>query len=310
MQYKSGVFCSIMLLLTSLSGTASAQPGCDRACLTGIMDSYLNGLLNNSAANIPLAANVKITDNNSVKSIGETFWDSAASINYRFDIANPVLGDAAVEAVIGNSDGSLTMLMVRLKVLDRAITELEVIHANQGDADGLWGPEQLRDTVSFELQMSPREQDSYYRLIAAAESYWRAFQTNGSDDYHPADLLPDSRRFENGLQTTGLVRNGAFVETAAGFHQGRFSERNLWDRRYPVVDQEKGVVLSIVRFGLKEGRQSLITATSSSRLVGEFFAVQKGYISEVHAVLFNLPEDVPSAWPADYGPPRGGWPQE
>jgi hypothetical protein len=296
-----------LLLLAALSNPATAQQACDRTCLTGHMDNYLNGLLANSTAGIALARDVKITSNNTLGSLADTFWESADTVNYRFDIANPVLGDIASESVIGNTDGTLTMLMVRLKVLDQAITEVEIIRANKGDADGLWGPEQLKDTVSFSLSISPAEQDSYYRLIAAAESYWRAFQTNGSDDYHPADLLPDSRRFENGLQTTGLVRNGAFVETATGFHQGRFSERNLWDRRYPVVDMEKGVVLSIVRFGLKEGRQSLITATASSRIVGEFFAVQKGYISEVHAVLFNLPEDVPSSWKADFGPPRGGW---
>jgi hypothetical protein len=34
-----------------------------------------------------------------------------------------------------------------------------------------------------------------------------------------------------------------------GFDEGRFLGRNIWDRRYPVVDEERGVVLSIVRFG-------------------------------------------------------------
>jgi hypothetical protein len=47
--------------------------------------------------------------------------------------------------------------------------------------------------VSPSSQLSIREadQDSYYGLIAAAESYWRAFQTNGTKEYHPAALLPD-----------------------------------------------------------------------------------------------------------------------
>ncbi len=37
---------------------------------------------------------------------------------------------------------------------------------------------------------------------------------------------------------------------------GAFLGRNLWDRRYPVVDAERGIVLSIVRFGLKDGSKS------------------------------------------------------
>lgn len=91
------------------------------------------------------------------------------------------------------------------------------------------------------------------------------------------------------------------------FDSGNFIGRNLWDRRYPVVDEERGIVLSIVRFGLKDGREAVNPITSNDRLVGEFFQVKNGMIQEVHAVLFNLPDEIPSVWEADYGPPRGGW---
>jgi hypothetical protein len=125
-------------------------------------------------------------------------------------------------------------------------------------------------------------------------------------DYHPADLLPDSERFENGLQTTGVIRDGQYAFTAAGFDAGRFIGRNLWDRRYPVVDEERGIVLSMVRFGLKDGMESQSASTSNSRIVGEFFAMKRGLIQEVHAVLFNVPESLPTVWPGEYSPPRGG----
>ena len=157
--------------------------------------------------------------------------------------------------MIRNADGSKTMHMVRLKVLNGAITEIETIRANQGEADRLWDPDRLT-AVSPDLTQSIREaeRDSYYDLIAAAEGYWRAFQTNGTPDYRPARLLPDARRYENGLQTTGLVRNGEYQSAQRGFDEGRFLNRNIWDRRYPVVDEERGIVLSIVRFGIKARR--------------------------------------------------------
>jgi hypothetical protein len=103
-----------------------------------------------------------------------------------------------------------------------------------------------------------------------------------------------------------MVRNGAFVSAAEGFDKGRFIGRNLWDRRYPVVDTERGIVLSIVRFGLKDGAKSQSTATTNDRLVAEFFAVKSGMIQEVHAVLFNLPDAQPTGWEPWYGPGRGG----
>jgi hypothetical protein len=211
--------------------------------------------------------------------------------------------------VIRNADGTKTMHAVRLKVVNGAITEIETVKANEGDADRLWGPDQLT-SVSADLTQSIREpeRDSYYALIAAAEGYWRAFQTNGWPAYHPASLLPDARRYENGLQTTGLVRNGEYQSAQRGFDEGRFRDRNLWDRRYPVVDEERGIVLSIVRFGIKAGMTSQSAVTANDRLVAEFFAVKRGYIQEIQAVLVNRPDSKPTGWPRDTGPGPGGTP--
>ena len=208
--------------------------------------------------------------------------------------------------MIRNTDGAKTMFMLRLKVQNGAITEIETIKANQGDADRLWDPDRLTE-VSPYLRQSIREaeRDSYYDLIGAAESYWRAFQTNGTPNYHRARLLADSRRFENGVQTTGLVRDGRFNDTARGFDEGRFVGRNIWDRRYPVVDEERGVVLSIVRFGLKGGAKSQSAATTNDRLVAEFFADEVRLHSGNSGGAVQPARAKPTGWPAWYGPGAG-----
>ncbi len=231
---------------------ALAQPTCDRACLTGFVDSYFKALIANDAKALPQAGKARITENGAEKPLASTFWDGAAKTVYRFDAVNTRRGDTGTEAVLRNADGTKTFYMLRLKVQGGAITEIETIKANKGDADGLWDDNWLKDvSAALKLTIREAERDSYYDLIAAAESYWRAFQTNGTQAYHRARLLPDSVRFENGLQTTGTLRDGVFNDTAKGFDEGRFMGRNIWDRRYPVVDEERGIVLSIVRFGLQ-----------------------------------------------------------
>jgi hypothetical protein len=284
---------------------AVAQTACDRACLVGHANAYFAALVANDARALPQAARARITENGAEKKLAETFWPEAEGLGSRFDIVNARRGDTGTEAVVLNADGSKTMFMLRLKVVGGAITEIETIKANQGDADRLWDPDHL-GTPSAELERSIRvsERESYYDLIGTAEGYWRAFQTNGTPAYHPARLAPDSRRYENGLQTTGLVRDGQFNSTARGFDEGRFLGRNIWDRRYPVVDEERGVVLSIVRFGLKGGARSQSAATTNDRLVAEFFSIKNGYIQEIQAVLFNLPDAKPTGWPPDDGPGR------
>ena len=256
------VFVALAALFGVAQAQAQAAAACDRACLTGFVDAYFAALLANDASKLPQAAKARITENSLEKKLADTFWASAEATVYRFDAVNTRRGDTGTQTVIRNADGTKTMHMVRLKVQNGAITEIETIKANQGEADRLWGPDQLTE-VSPYLQQSIREadRDSYYDLIGAAESYWRAFQTNGTPNYRKARLLPDSNRFENGLQTTGLVRDGRFNDTSRGFDEGRFIGRNIWDRRYPVVDEERGIVLSIVRFGLKGGAQSQSVAT-------------------------------------------------
>jgi hypothetical protein len=295
--------CTLLLA----SATTQAADACDRACLTGHVDAYFKALKAHDARVLPQAAKARITENGSETALAATFWDSASEVAYRFDVVNVRRGDTGTQTVIRNADGTKTMHMVRLKVQNGAITEIETIKCNQGEADRLWDPDRIlkEPPANFQLSIREPERDSYYDLIGAAESYWRAFQTNGTPNYRRARLLPDSRRFENGVQTTGVVRDGVFNDTSKGFDEGRFIGRNIWDRRYPVVDEERGVVLSIVRFGLKGGAKSQSVATSNDRLVAEFFAVRHGYIEEIQAVLFNLPDAKPTGWPAGYGPGRG-----
>jgi hypothetical protein len=294
------------LLVAPAVFAQQAPAPCDRACLTGVVDTYFTALKTHNAQALPQAAKARITENGSEKKLADTLWAGAQDVVYRFDIVNTRRGDTATEAVVRNGDGSKTMLMVRLRVQAGQITEIETIKTNKGEADRLWDPDRLT-SVSPNLLLSIREpsRDSYYDLMGAAESYWRAFQTNGTPNYHRARILPNTLRFENGVQTTGTVRDGKFNDTARGFDEGAFLGRNIWDRRYPVVDEERGIVLSIVRFGLKAGAKSQSVATSNDRLVGEFFAVQNGQISEVHAVLFNLPDAKPTGWSGWYGPDRG-----
>ena len=85
-----------------------------------------------------------MTINGRTVPLAQAFWDGAERTVYRFDIVNERLGDTATEAVVLNADGSKTMYMVRLKVLDGKITEVETIKANKGEADRLWDPDSLK----------------------------------------------------------------------------------------------------------------------------------------------------------------------
>src|SRR5262245_61703567 len=74
------------------SAAPSPSAGCDRACLTAIVDAYYAALIANDARKLPQASHARITQNGSEKKLADTFWDSADSIAFRFDIANTKRG--------------------------------------------------------------------------------------------------------------------------------------------------------------------------------------------------------------------------
>lgn len=288
-----------------------AASACDRACLTGFIDAYYAALLANDPRTLPQAAAARITLNGTQTALANAFWPAARTVRWRFDAVNEQLGDTGTQVVVVNDDGSETMEIVRLKVVRGAIAEMEILRCSKGCSGAQWwGPEQLDKEPSafLKLPIPPSERDSYYGLAAVADGYFRAFQTNGSPDYHPADLLPDTRRFENGVNFTGLVRNGVYTTAASGFEAGRFIGRNLWDRRYAVIDEERGIVLTLLRFGKVDGAQNAASVASIDRLVGEFFTVKSGKIQEIQAVMLDRSDAEPMGWDTPwFGPGRGGW---
>jgi len=304
---------AMLTLLAATTATAQTQRdathACDRACLTRVIDAYVAGLIANDPARVPFAPGAKLTLNDDVVAAGKLFWDQAATVQARIDIANPRWGDTGTQTVINNADGSQYIYVFRLKVKDARILEAEAMLIRNVEEGGLLDMKTLQKAnPNFNVKLRPAEQDSYYDLVAAAEGYWRAFNTNGTPEYRPAPFWPNVQRLENGYKTTDVAfQNNPPASAAEQFDTGFHAGRNIWDLRYPVVDEEYGVVMSFARFGLKAGVTPNRPAQAATRLVAEYFAIRKGQIWDIQAAMVNRDEKLPSAWTPDYGPTRGGW---
>ena len=68
---------ALAALAAGATATAQAQTSCDRACLTGYVDSYLTALFANDASKLRQAARARITDNGADKKLADTFWPGA-----------------------------------------------------------------------------------------------------------------------------------------------------------------------------------------------------------------------------------------
>jgi hypothetical protein len=294
----AGVGASLSLWACAALGAADGTK-CDRACLKGFVDRYFDALAKHDPRGLAVTPTVKFTENGAQLKLGEGFWKAAGTTTYRMEIYDPEHGDAAAQAVVREND-DLVMFMLRLKVAAQKISEVETIVARKGVSSGeIWAPQTLKEpSANFTLSIRPAEQSSRFELMAAADAYWRAFETNGTPDYHPAPFLPDANRFENGLQTTNRkLKDWGPYTAAEQFDRGLFQGRRIYDRRYPVVDVERGVALSIVRFGYKEGvKLPNMSTANQSPLVAEFFCIHAGKIQEIQVVMTTMPTTAPTGW--------------
>jgi hypothetical protein len=175
----------------------------------------------------------------------------------------------------------------------------------------LWAePDQVAPVSRYWTRsLRPSERNNRFELIAAAEAYWRANETQGTPDYVRAPLLPDTVRYENGRQLTLTAGGPPGSYTAMEqMDRGILQHFVIADRRYPVVDEETGCVLCLARLGdptlNPPGPWLDGVPPSPAAFVSEMFAVVQGKIVEIDAIFTGTKEQLPTPWPVGFVPTR------
>jgi hypothetical protein len=290
----------VVPLVIALSSLAHAAATCDRPCLKGFVDDYLAALEKHDPTHLPLAPHVRFTENSATIKLGDGLWKTAGQTTYRLYLLDPDSGGAALQSVI-KENGALSSFLLRLKIADKKITEIETILTRKNESN-VFAPEKLTAPDPLWAQVvPPAGRATREQLIAAANAYFDAIETQ-SGNYKPAPFASDCNRVENGGQTTNVPGpNGrAPMGCAEQFDKKIFTwipEVN--DRRFPVVDPEHGVVLAIVMFGEPGGQP--IPGSDKKRkreatLLAEAFKVTGGKIHRINAVMINRPYHSPTGW--------------
>jgi len=96
---------------------ASAIKACDRACLVGVLDGYLDALFKKDPrAAPPLSVDVRMTENTGRMEVGEgVLWRSKTEpTSFKITVADPVTGEVAFQGRL-KVQGRDTLAAIRLK---------------------------------------------------------------------------------------------------------------------------------------------------------------------------------------------------
>src|SRR5262245_62785600 len=127
---------SFVLLLVLCAGLAAsdrqarAQGGCDRSCLEGIAEQYLDALVAKDPKKLPLAGTVKYTENGQRLQLGDGFWNSVTGRGtYKLHVTDVTLGQVATFTTMREA-GTPVIIALRLKVDNRRLSEIETLIAH------------------------------------------------------------------------------------------------------------------------------------------------------------------------------------
>jgi len=297
---------ALATMLSAVLMSAMALPAqaatCDIKCLRNITDVYLEALVKHDASRIPLAKNVKFTENGQPLTLTQGLWQGASSIGaYREYFADASTGNALFIGVVDES-GAPAILAARLKVVDARVTEIETVVARKG-SHPLFTPELLKEADPlFAAPMAKERRVPRERMIAIANAYFDGIEQNSSKNI-PA--VPNCDRYENGTKTTFRTpTSGNCAKSADNLSY----IKAVKDRRYFIVDENTGVVACNIVFDIPGGDAMPAQATGSEAqlqttlrkprmlLLTEIFKIEDGQLVRIQAVMHNLPHGSGSGW--------------
>lgn len=193
------------------------------------------------------------------------------------------------------------ILGLRLKIENHKISEMEVI-ALRKTSSVFSEPQNLVDKPIFHQSLAPSERRPRAELIRVANSYFEGME-GGTDENTPFDK--DCQRIENGMITSNdptskseITRMSCGAQFATGFTK---VITRVQERRFPVVDEERGMVLAILRFD-HSGKNKTITWNDGTEhkvnppfdqpysfFIAELFKIVDGEINRIEALVTPVP---------------------
>jgi hypothetical protein len=273
--------------------TPAPAPGCDRECLRSMITASFYSLVKHDTSNLPLSDKVRVTEDAVEKPLEKVGLVKTVTRlrGYRQDFLDERAGMATAGAIV-EEVGAPVLLVVRLKVVDQKITEMELV-ATRSRADGLIFNIDGLSAPSEVMNYAPRKEQLASRddALKAALHYPEGLNAAKTFADVKAPFTPNAYRYEN-----GQIMAGPDCKFAPGCQNISTQSLAIFNRlgkvttRVVGVDERMGIVLLRLNWGVREPTGDQLTAF-------EAFKVYDGQIHAVEAFIRILPLELA----------KGGW---
>jgi hypothetical protein len=296
------MLAAMLCIVLAVSGpnVLKAEPtlqasSCDRECLRGFMTKYLDALIAHKPGDVAVSDKVRFTENTVDTKLGEGIWKTASNLTpYRQDIIDVRQGVIGTHAVIEEGKNTV-LLLVRLKVVNKKITEIETQVTRMEPGGKFSNPTELKATREAMNVIPPKAKlNSREDVIKIGLKYPEGLKL-GSFVKADAPFSPDAYRIENGYVMAG---KGCMMRPACENIKTQ-PIPTLFEitSRVAAVDEELGIVWIRMDFG-KNSMGVGPEADKQSLIVWEAFKVYDGQMHAVEAFMLAMPRGTPSGWDA------------
>lgn len=312
---------SLLAIGALTAGTQFAQSKygnrpCDRACLQGYVDQYLDAMLAHDAAKVPFAKEFKFTENGQRLIPPDGLWNTMTGKGgYKLYVPDV---EAQSVAFLGSiqENGAGAMIGLRLKLRNNQITEAEQFI--QRSASAAAGFEKIG--YQWEQAIPAAERMNRAQLIELANKYFSGMASNDGKGEYP--FSAECNRIESGVFTTntptpaGQQRPDPKTSNSYSSQWGcreqfesgllHFVTR-IRDRRYVAVDPERGIVFAFGFFDHMAGDTRNFETPDGRKITAgpvqpwtwqivELFRLEKGTIHQIEALMERPPYGMNSGW--------------
>jgi hypothetical protein len=309
------VICAVMPSFR-MPAARAADP-CDRACLQRHVDKVLEAMIEHDPGRLMLAKGVRYTENGVELVLGDGLWGTASTRgNYSLYVSDPEAGQVGFYGTISEL-GNMDYIALRVKIYEALIEEIEAIvvrpSVSMPGPDGKPAPSAgeimngKKPRPQFLQTVTEKERMTREDLVKVANSYFTGL-ANQTGKY-TAPFADTCERWENGTQSTNQKPNpntssGTLDILSMGCEKQQKSGwfafvTEIRNRRFPVVDIERGLVFSfgffdhnaaVRSYALPDGTMTPNILTYPQTIeISELFQIRKGKIDQIEAVINSVP---------------------
>lgn len=298
-----------------VEAVATAAP-CDRACLEGYVDQFLDAVIAHDPQRVPFGKDLKYTENGQKLDLGDGIWRTLTAKGlFRMFVTDVQAGQVAFLGSV-REDDIPAVIAVHLTLRNRRVAAAEVfIQRNEKSAEGF-------DKIGYTwMDVVPSgERLSRAELIRVANLYFSGLERNDGKGNYP--FTDDCNRIENGMYSTNLPTPKGETRPdpkTAERYSGQWSCREQFesgllyfvsrirDRRYVAVDPERGLVFCYLFFDHSAGDTRRFKTPDGRDVVAgprqpwtwelaEAFQIRGGKIRQIQAIMERVPYGMASGW--------------